>query len=187
MVEKLGSVGFAKPGAEDKHKRTLLLSALAAALVMGCEIAHAAAPAAAPPRPPASFGSPRDAVVALYRLPSIPVTPADKQRFFAGNLAAALVRDSERDDEVGVANDSDYRYDAQDFRIAGLHIAAMTVHGAAAGVRVAFSNFGKPGTVSYDLCQRRPGDWRIRDVITPSGGSLRKLLGLAPPNANTGC
>jgi len=190
MVEKLSPVGFSGFWVGDKLKwagaGTLALAVLAA-----CGAPHMTASSkAVSPRPaPAKvapsiapsamiFSTPRDAVAALYRLPSIPVTPADKQRFFSVDMAAALIKDSDRDDEVGVANDGDYRYDAQDFRIAGLHMEAVGVGGEAGTIRVAFRNFGKPQTVSYDLCRRRPGDWRIRDVVTPSGGSLRKLLGL---------
>jgi hypothetical protein len=159
------------------------LGTLAAAMLAGFGSAEAA-----PTAPPlAPFHAPRDAVVTLYRLPSIPTTPADKQRFFSGDLAAALIKDSDRDDEVGVANDGDYRYDAQDFRIAGLHIDAMAIRGGAGTLRVAFRNFGKPKMVSYDLCLRRPGDWRIRDVVTPSGGSLRRLLGLPAAAQSKDC
>jgi hypothetical protein len=150
-----------------------------------CGIVRAAPPP--PAHPPVAFRTPREAIVALYRLPSIPITAADKQRFFAGDMAAALIKDSDRDDEVGVANDGDYRYDAQDMKITGLHIESIAVREGAATARVAFSNFRKLEAVNYLLCQRVPRDWRITDVITPSGGSLRKLLGLAPVGEAKGC
>ncbi len=136
---------------------------------------------------PRRSGRPRDAVVALYRLPTIPITPAEKQRFFSVDMVAALIKDSDRDDEVGVANDGDYRYDAQDMKITGLQIGDASVHGGASVIRVVFRNFGRATIVTYDLCQRRPGDWRIQDVTTPSGGSLRKLLGLVPIRQSKGC
>ena len=137
--------------------------------------------------PPASFRTPQSAVAALYRLPSIPVTPADKTRFFSRDFAAALIKDSDRDDEVGIANDGDYRYDAQDFRIAGLHMGAVVVKGAFATLPVAFRNFGKPATVVYTLCLREPNDWRILDVATPSMGSLRHMLGMPAARQSKVC
>jgi hypothetical protein len=157
----------------------------AIAMLAFCGIVQAAQPAN--PRLPAPFRAPRDAVVALYRLSTIPIAPQDKQRFFSGDMTAALIKDSDRDDEVGVANDGDYRYDAQDMKITGLQIGDPSVHGGASVIRVAFRNFGKATTVTYDLCQRRPGDWRIQDVTTPSGGSLRKLLGLVSIRQSKGC
>ena len=146
--------------------------AFAALSFVVCGLANAA------PSSPATFRTPQSAVAALYRLPSIPVTPADKARFFSRDFAAALIADSARDDEVGVANDGDYRYDAQDFRITGLHMGAVVVKGPTATIPVAFRNFGKPGTVVYNLCLRQSNDWRILDVTTSSMGSLRHLLGM---------
>ncbi len=165
--------------------RTIRASGLAITTLAFCGVVRAAPPASA--HPPAAFKTPREAIVALYRLPSIPITAAGKQRFFAGDMAAALIKDSDRDDEVGVANDGDYRYDAQDMEITGLHIDSVSIRGGGATARVVFNNFRKPQMVSYALCQRLPGDWRISDVITLSGGSLRKLLGLPPVAQLKGC
>jgi hypothetical protein len=128
--------------------------------------------------PLASFNTPRDVIVALYRLPGIPITPEDKHRFFGNDLAAALIADSARDDEVGVANDGDYRFDAQDMRISDLRIASPVTEAGGASIRVTFRNFGKASTVLYSICARGLNDWRIKDITTPSGGSLRRLLSL---------
>jgi len=168
---------YLKPNA----RRAQCVAVLGAAVLAVCGGAKAAPAALAPLR------TPRDALIALYRLPSIPVTPGDKQRFFAGDMASALIKDSERDDEVGIATDGDYRYDAQDFNITALHIDAMTIRNEGATLRVVYQHLGKPQTVTYELCSRRPGDWRIKDVITHSGGSLRKLLGLVPVAQSKGC
>jgi hypothetical protein len=142
-----------------------------------CTAVHAA------PKP-VGFATARAAVIDLYRLRSIPVTPAEKNRYFSADLSKALIADSARDDEVGIANDGDYRYDAQDIRVTELRIGDIDRMGE---IRVSFRNFGKPAAVTYDLCQRGPNDWRIKDVTTPSGGSLRKLLGLAAAHQTKGC
>jgi hypothetical protein len=136
---------------------------------------------------PVSFSTPHEAVAALYRLATIPIAPVDKQRFFSVDFAAALIADSDRDDEVGIANDGDYRYDAQDFRISDLRLGNDAGANGAATLPVVFRNFGKPGTVIFDLCLRRPGDWRIKDVTTSSLGSLRRLLRLSAARQTKVC
>lgn len=125
----------------------------------------------------AAFQTPSAVVGALYRLRSIPIYPAAKRRFFAHDLAAALIFDSRKTGDVGLANDGDYRYDAQDMQISDLRIGEPAPSADTAKVQVSFHNFGKTETVTYDLCHRHPNDWRIADVTAPSG-SLRALLSL---------
>ena len=107
------------------------------------------------------------------------------RRFFTRDLAQALIKDS-HSDGVGVANDSDYRYDAQDMKITGLHLEDYADGAGTSVIRAHFNNFGKPDVVTYNLCLHGPNDWRISDVGMDKD-SLRKLLGLTPVDKMKGC
>jgi hypothetical protein len=107
------------------------------------------------------------------------------RRFFTRNLAQALIKDL-TPGYVGLANDVDYRYDAQDMQITGLHLMDYADGAGTAVIRAHFDNFGKPYTVTYDLCLHGPNDWRISNVTMPEQ-NLRKVLSLSPVERMKGC
>jgi hypothetical protein len=115
--------------------------------------------ALAPPGVATAAIAPPEALVrSLYREPSIPNTPAQVDRYFALDLAAAIKKDI-AGGEVGDTNEADYRYDSQDPEFTSKPIiggAMVTAH---------FYDHGHPNAVTYLLCER-VADWRITDVQT---------------------
>jgi len=132
--------------------------------------------------PAAALDGPADLIRALYRAKSIPDTPARADRFLARDMAKAYKRELADSDNVGAANDFDWRWDTQDDFGTNLVIAeAAKPHGKAparALVTARFRRADATETITYDLCLG-PNGWRIADAW--DGGrqwSLRDLLEL---------
>jgi hypothetical protein len=118
--------------------------------------------ALAPPGVATAAIAPPEALVrSLYREPSIPNTPAQVDRYFALDLAAAIKKDI-AGGEVGDTNEADYRYDSQDPEITRLGFTSKPIIGGAM-VTAHFYDHGHPNAVTYLLCER-VADWRITDV-----------------------
>src|SRR3569832_2574084 len=82
--------------------------------------------------PAAALDGPADLTRALYRAKSIPDTPARADRFLARDMAKAYKRELADSDNVGAANDFDWRWDTQDAFGTTLVIAeAAKPHGKA--------------------------------------------------------
>lgn len=125
----------------------------------------------------ASGSDPEAMIRGLYARHALPEGRA-LDRYLARDLANAYRKDSASPDEVGAANDFDWRYGAQDVQIRDLRFAR-----SGPVVRVSYRSFGRPYTVNWSLCRRGPG-WRIADVSGQGGGetwSLRGLLKLPSP------
>jgi hypothetical protein len=137
-----------------------------AALVLGCLCGAGAARAQT---------SPKALVQRLYGEPSLSMDGRGLDRYLATDLSGAMKADS-HPGEVG-AIDFDYRYGAQDLRIAGLNILE-TIDNDEAQVVAVFKNFNRPHSVNWKLCKRAGGDWRIYDAWSNTGEEwdLRQML-----------
>jgi hypothetical protein len=133
----------------------------------------------------AQAGSPQEFLTAIYKnyqgkdAPGTDLSaPDDVNRYFAPDLAAAIIKDSEEAEKSGDAPtlDGDPFVDAQDWDIKNLRIDAKPAGGNAAGATVTFTNFGEKQAVRIDLVKTAAG-WRVREIKAPSG-SLRELMGL---------
>ena len=136
------------------------------------------APAAAA-RP---FALPNDMVDALYRQPKFPTAAADQQRFFSRDVARALGTRKGRK-----LSARDIRYDGGSSAVTGLRLEDYADGAGTSVIRAHFRRGGKAEMVEYQLCWRGPNDWRIKDVISASSGSLRRALHLLPAERTDAC
>ncbi len=88
---------------------------------------------------------------------------------------------------AGLRGRRDWRYpgdDRPDF--ADLTFTGELHSDRTAGVRVQWGSWPRSRDVSYDLCRRPDGRWRVADV-RQSGDSLRRTRSLPPPDPLGGC
>lgn len=128
--------------------------------------------------------SPKALVQRLYGEPTLTMDGRGLDRYLADDLSDAMRADS-HPGEVG-AIDFDYRYGAQDLKVAGLNVLE-TIDNDEAQVVAVFKNFGRPHSVNWKLCRRATGDWRIYDAWSNTGEEwdLRQMLRL--PAAHGRC
>jgi hypothetical protein len=127
--------------------------------------------------PAVAIDDPDQVVRSLYRLQTVPAGKKAIDTYFATDTAKALKADYKAR-KVG-AIDFDYRYNGQDFEIAGLKIDKGVDSLNESRVTATFTNFGKPMKVIYRLCVGKNG-WRIADVADGAGEwRLRKMLRLS--------
>ena len=120
----------------------------------------------------------------LYDQETIPSDEPNITAFFSRDLSLALMTDASSPETQAVS--ADYRYGAQDIEIADLTFEPYADGPDGSVIRAHFRNFGKPTTVSYELCRRPSGEWRIKDVSGPSG-TLRSALKLPAAEAVEEC
>ena len=154
-----------------KRGKTSILGAAACLILCG-----APATAAKP------FALPQDLVDALYRQPRFPTAAADQQRFFSRDVARALGRTQGRK-----LSARDLRYDSGSSAVTGLRLEDYADGAGSSVIRAHFKRGRKAEVVEYQLCWRGPDDWRIKDVISASSGSLRRALHLPPTDRTDAC
>jgi hypothetical protein len=108
----------------------------------------------------------------LYKADHIPTEKAGIERFFSRDLAPAMIADHATGELSAI--EFDYRFHSQDPEITKLTFAGRPMIGGAI-VTVNFRNAGKAETVTYRLCQRIGGDWRIFNV-EGKDLDMRKML-----------
>ena len=154
-----------------KRGKTSMLGAAACLILCA-----APSPAAAP------FALPRDMVDALYRQPRFPAAAADQQRYFSRDVARALAGAPGRK-----LAGKDLRYDGSSSAVTGLRLEDYADGAGSSVIRAHFKRGRKAGMVEYLLCWHGPDDWRIKDVIGASTGSLRRALRLVPAERSETC
>lgn len=99
--------------------------------------------------------------------------------YFTNDLWRAIVADGSQD-EVGAIN-GDYRTDSQDGVVTGLRFESL--NRAPGLVAASLEVDGDPRVITWTLCQREDGAWRIADAANDDPEfpwTLRGLLNLAP-------
>ena len=160
----------------------------AAALLAACSqqktaetpAGKAETPAAGSSAPAPVAGAPGPAKALIERLNAMETTPApdELEPFFTPDMVEKMRADMLRE-EVGVLG-YDYRWNAQDYEITKAELVDISDGPDRGRVVVSFTSFGQPGKVTYDMCRRPDGQWRIYDVRSHEAddGSLRHALGL---------
>jgi hypothetical protein len=158
--------------------KTLKLSAIAAALLLGASLSLAVFAQSTSTK---RIGP--DTVVAdLYKANKQKRSPFFQTRsrsllykYFEKSLADLIWKDAVRSKgEVG-AIDGDPLYDAQDMEIKRFAIKKPRYEEGRALVDVTFENFGKPQTIMFIVVNSRIG-WRIRDIAYSEGRTLGSEL-----------
>lgn len=144
----------------------------AAAALSGLAIVGLAAGAQAQPAPAGDAAALERGVRAFY------VTYFSSMKKDAGALSlpfddslAALERKAVGDDALPF----DPFCGCQDYDMKNLAVAAQSVTPQSAVVVARFVNFGRNQQVTYKLTQT-PRGWRISDIVSPEGYSLRTTL-----------
>lgn len=122
-----------------------------------------------------------DKIYALYRGENAGGVPYDKRtdEYFTPALAAMIAKDSEQAAAAGEVPrlDGDPFVDAQDWSIEDVDIAvAPTQSPDQANATVSFKTFGEARTIRLDLIHLETAGWRIDDIRSDDGDSLRELL-----------
>ena len=130
------------------------------------------------------------AVYATYSRPGAPGLPADQpglSRYMEPDLAKAWSLNARRIDagDLNDVVDWDPFVNGQDDKLTNLEVVRVSPKGARADVSVRFRNFGSLQRITYEVIRSADG-WRIFDVRSTPGGSLRQLLKIrvgakAPP------
>jgi hypothetical protein len=158
--------------------KTLKLSAIAAALLLGASLSLAVFAQSTSTK---RIGP--DTVVAdLSKANTQKRSPFFQTRsrsllykYFEKSLADLIWKDAVRSKgEVG-AIDGDPLYDAQDMEIKRFAIKKPRYEEGRALVDVTFENFGKPQTITFIVVKGRTG-WRIRDIVYSEGRTLGSEL-----------
>ncbi len=94
-------------------------------------------------------------------------TSADLRRWFAPELAQAIVDDRDRAEKGGdvPALDGDPFVDAQDWEIPAVEVQVQPAGASRATASVKFTNLGEARTMSLELVKLKAG-WRISDIVS---------------------
>ena len=158
--------------------KTLKLSVIAAALLLGASLSLIVKAQATPAK-----GIGPDALVAdLYRQHNHKHSPFFQTRsrallykYFEKRIADLIWKDAVHSKgEVG-AIDGDPLFDAQDMEIKKFAIKKPGYEEGRALVDVTFENFGKPQTIVFLVVKSKTG-WRIRDIVYSEGRTLLSEL-----------
>jgi hypothetical protein len=146
-------------------ERPMRLFALVAGLFMALTSIAAAQP----------YATPEELLVAFYEPYFNGNFPENESQFRSAALQALYDNDAEitPEGEMGAISFDPY-IDGQDYDITDLEIGAAAMAGDYASVDVAFSNFGEPRSLTYELVLE-DGGWKIDDVVSTNPDNPYRL------------